>query len=64
MRQKIIKDHGFDIKSLDLISKVRQIITPVMLITSKQDTFISSSHVIDLYKEIGSSIKILEYIEK
>ena len=64
LRKRIQKDHGFDLKSLDLASKIRNIVTPTMFITSTQDSFITSKHVIELYHELNSRIKILEYIEK
>ena len=64
LRKKIQKDHTFDLKSLDLTLKIKNISTPTMFITSTKDSFITSKHVTELYKELNSRIKVLEYIDK
>lgn len=63
IRNKIRDEHGFDIKSMNPIDFIKHLKHPPLLfITSLKDEFVSSEHVLELYKAFEGT-KRLEYID-
>lgn len=59
VEQTIKEKAGFDFKSLEIANCVKNSTVPCIFITSKDDTFVKSKHVEDLYEAYGAKKRIL-----